>query len=168
MITVFTLCSTNYLAHAKTLGDSLKEHNHDYHFVIGLVDRLPKEVAPSFWHPYELLLVEDLGIPAFWEMAQKYDVVELNTAVKLFYMEHFYRRDPAVEAVIYLDPDTLMFASFESLRDKLRNCNVIVTPHSCTCDDTLTNIYYEIAMLSTGIYNLGFIATSRSDTPSPF
>src|ERR1700732_3216661 len=72
MITVLTLCSANYLAHAKTLGDSLAEHHPDFHFVIGLVDRVPKELTPSFWHPYELIPVEELGIPAFWEMVQRY------------------------------------------------------------------------------------------------
>ena len=70
MTTVFTLCSANYLAHAKTLGDSLMEHNPDYHFVIGLVDRLPKELEPAYWHPYELISVEELGVPTFEEMAR--------------------------------------------------------------------------------------------------
>jgi hypothetical protein len=168
MTVVFTLCSANYLAHAKTLGDSLREHDPDYHFVIGLVDRLPKELKASYWHPCELIPVEDLGIPTFEAMAQKYSMVELNTAVKPFYMKHLYQRDPSVEAVIYLDPDVLVCASLKSLADKLRTHNIIVTPHSCTFDDTQTNIFYEIGMLSTGIYNLGFIATSRSDTTFAF
>lgn len=168
MITVFTLCSANYLAHAKALGDSLMEHNPGYHFVIGLVDRLPKDLQASFWHPYELVPVEELGIPAFWDMVQNYDVVELNTAAKPFYMEHLYRRDPAVEAVIYLDPDILVCANFKPLAEKLRNYNIVVTPHSCTFDNTPTNIYYERGMLTGGVYNLGFIATSRSETTCAF
>ena len=82
MITVFTLCSTNYLAHAKTLGDSLRKTNPNYRFVIGLVDRVPAQLQSSFWQPYELIEVEELGIEGFAEMVQRYDVVELNTAVK--------------------------------------------------------------------------------------
>src|SRR5438477_2789941 len=101
MTTVFTLCSANYLAHAKTLGQSLAEHNPECRFIIGLVDRLPNEVEPSFWHPFELLPVEEVGIENFSELVQKYDLVELNTAVKPFYMERIYRRDPSVDAVIY-------------------------------------------------------------------
>src|SRR6266480_4751934 len=97
MTVVFTLCSANYLAHARTLGDSLKEHNPDYDFVIGLVDRLPKGLHPSFWHPYEVLPVEEIGIPAFWEMVQRFDKIELNTSVKPFYMEHIYQRNPSVD-----------------------------------------------------------------------
>jgi hypothetical protein len=168
MIIVFTLCSANYLAHARTLGDSLIEHNPSYRFVIGLVDRLPKNIQPSFWHPYELLPVEEVGIPAFWDMVQNYDVVELNTAVKPFYAEHLYRRDPAVDAVIYLDPDILVCSSFQPLEETLRAHPIVVTPHSCTFDDTATNIYYEQGMLTTGIYNLGFLATARSETTFAF
>ena len=32
---VFTLCSNNYLAHAKTLGDSIREMCHETDFIIG-------------------------------------------------------------------------------------------------------------------------------------
>lgn len=168
MITVFTLCSANYLAHAKTLGDSLREHNPDYQFVIGLVDRVPKEPGPSYQKPYEMIPVEELDIPEFGEMARDHTVVELNTAVKPFYIEHFYRRDPAVEAVIYLDPDILVYSSFKLIADKLGTCNIVVTPHSCTFDDSTVNVYYEKGMLTTGIYNLGFIATSRHETTFAF
>lgn len=168
MITVFTLCSANYLAQAKVLGGALAEHNPDFHFVIGLVDRLPEEIEPSFWSPYELIAVEELRIPQFEEMRQKYSTVELNTAVKPFYAEHLFQRDPDVEAVIYLDPDIVVYGSFEGLVEKLRRHNIVVTPHSCTFDETAVNIFYEIAMLAAGIYNLGFIAMARTETTFAF
>jgi hypothetical protein len=160
VITVFTLCSTNYLAHAKTLGDSLVEHNPDYHFVIGLVDRLPPDMRP-WWNPHELIAVEEVGIPDLPEMVARYDVVELNTAVKPFYIEYLYRRDASVDCVIYLDPDILVCTSFAALVEKVRSGVIVVTPHSCTYDDSDTAIYYEQGMLRAGVYNLGFVATSR-------
>jgi len=168
VITVFTLCSTNYLAHAKTLGDSLIEHNPDYHFVIGIVDRVPGEIDPSFWHPFELIEVESLAIDVLAEMVQRYDVVELNTAVKPFFFKHLYQRDPSTEAVIYLDPDILVCTPFQELEEKLRTHKIIVTPHSCTFDNSATVIYYEQGMLSSGIFNLGFLATSRSEATKAF
>jgi hypothetical protein len=92
----------------------------------------------------------------------------LNTAVKPFYIEHLYQRTAAVDAVIYLDPDILLYGSLTPLAEKLRDYNLVVTPHSCTFDDTPANVYYETGMLSTGIYNLGFLATARSDTTFAF
>ena len=144
------------------------EHNPDYYFVIGLVDRLPRDLQPSFWHPYELIPVEELNIPAFWDMAQKYDVVELNTAVKPFYIEHLYLRDPAVEEVIYLDPDIVVYSSLSAVTEKLRVHDIVLTPHSSTFDNSVANIHYEVIMLNCGIFNLGFIATSRSETTFAF
>jgi len=133
VITVFTLCSTNYLAHAKTLGDSLERHNPDYQFVIGLVDRVSQGVQPSFWEPHELIPVENLGIDGFEEMVARYDVVELNTAVKPFYIEYLYRRDPSVDAVIYLDPDILIYASLAPIVETLCAHSIVVTAARLPC-----------------------------------
>jgi hypothetical protein len=161
MITVLTICSSNYLAQAKTLGQSVAAQDPAYKFVIGLVDRIPKELQPAYWHPFEIIPVEDLAIPRFDEMVEKYDIVELNTAVKPFYIEHLYHRDPDVSAVIYLDPDILVVSSLEPIAQRLREYSLVLTPHSCTYDHTPTNLYYEQVMLRTGIFNLGFIGTAR-------
>jgi hypothetical protein len=167
MIVVVTICSANYLAHAKVLGDSVVRHNPGYRFVIGLADRLSDQVSPAFWHPHELIPVEDIGIEELGEMVQKYDVVELNTAVKPFFIDYLYR-NPEVEAVIYLDPDIMVYSSLAPLVEKLRSYNLVVTPHSFTYDDSPENIYYETGMLGTGIYNLGFLGTSRNEVTFSF
>jgi len=168
MTVVLTICSANYLAHAKVLGDSLAVSNPEYKFVIGLVDRVPTEINLASWLPYEVILVTDLRIPEFPAMAEKYGIVELNTAVKPFYLEFLYQRDPSVEIVIYLDPDILVLGSFRPLAEKMEKRNIALTPHSCTHDDSLANIHYEIGMLCTGIYNLGFILTVRAETTFAF
>ena len=168
MRVVLTICSANYLAHAKVLGDSLARSNPDYQFVIGLVDRVPEEINFDNWLHYEVIPVEDLGIPEFPDMAEKYNLIELNTAVKPIYLEYLYRRNPSVEAVLYIDPDILVLGSFRAMEEKLLDNNIILTPHSCTYDDSSTNLQYEISMLCTGIYNLGFIATARSETTFAF
>jgi hypothetical protein len=162
MTVVLTICSANYLALAKTLGDSLTEHNSDYHFVIGLVDRIPDAIGPTYWQPYELIPVEALGIEGLAQMVQQYNIVELNTATKPFYIEYLYNRDPSVRNVIYLDPDILVLASLKGIEEQLQHSSIILTPHSCSYDDTEENINCEVGMLSTGTYNLGFIATART------
>ena len=168
MTTVLTLCSSNYLAQAKALGDSLLEHNSGYQFVIGLVDRRSDEIQSSYWQPYELLPVEDLSIEGFDAMADDYNIVELNTAVKPFYIEHLYRRDSRVSTVVYLDPDILVYGSFKEIEDKLAAYSIVLTPHICAPDDTPAHMQHEIAALSMGLYNLGFIGTSRTETTFRF
>jgi hypothetical protein len=168
MTLIFTICSSNYLAHAKVLGDSLAKSNPDCRFVIGLVDSIPTEIDLKAWMSHEVIPVTEIGISNFDELSEKYNVVELNTAVKPFYMEYFYQEDEAVEHVIYLDPDIVVYNSLSSLIAKLSTHSMIVTPHSCSYDNSEDNIHYEISMLATGIYNLGFIATARSSETSTF
>ena len=161
-MTVFlTISSANYLAQAKTLADSVREHHPDAHTVLGLVDRVPASVPPAYWSPHELLPVESLAIPTFTAMAAKYDLVELNTAVKPFYIEHLYRRDEAVREVIYLDPDILVLGRLDKLLDDLTRYLLVVTPHSVTPSDEPAAVKMEVDMLKTGVYNLGFLGTSR-------
>ncbi|MFC1681716.1 glycosyl transferase [Pseudomonadota bacterium] len=168
MTLVFTICSSNYLAHAKVLGDSLAETNPDCRFVIGLVDSIPTEIDLSTWMSYEVIPVTEIGIEGFDEMSEKYNIVELNTAVKPFYMEYFYQEDAGIDHVIYLDPDIVVYHSVSPLTNNLAEHNMIVTPHSCTYDNSEDNLHYETTMLMTGVYNLGFIATARSAETSAF
>ena len=167
MTVILTICSANYLAHALTLGDSVREHNPEYKFVIGLVDRLPPELDPARGH-YEVIPVESLGIAGFWDMVNNYDLVELNTAVKPFFMEHLYRRDPAVKIVTYIDPDILICSSLEPLTEIISQHSLVLTPHNNTYDDSPANLDFDQAMLNLGIYNLGFIGTSRTEETMRF
>ncbi|MDP3071615.1 MAG: hypothetical protein Q8N18_15095 [Opitutaceae bacterium] len=167
-LTIFTLCSANYLAHAKTLGESVRRHHPEARFVIGLVDRVPSDLPPGFLHACEVLPVEQLKLPGFADMAARYNVVELNTAVKPFYLEHLYAAPEPPAVVIYLDPDIVLFSPMTRVLERLRTHHLIFTPHSCTPDDNPTVVDYEQAMLSTGVFNLGFLATSRSDETMRF
>lgn len=165
---VLTICSSNYLAHATTLGDSVLEHNPDFKFVIGLVDRVPSGLDPEYCSRFEVIPVEELKLLDFPDMVSKYNIVELNTAVKPFYTTHLYERDPSVTTVTYLDPDMMVFSGFGGLLKTLEKNNIVLTPHSCTYDDSTENLHYERVMLYAGVYNLGFIATRRSSVTMAF
>ena len=148
VITVFTLCSTNYLAHAKTLGDSLRQHNPDYHFVIGLVDRVPADIPPSFWQPYELIPVEDVGIDGL----RRHDRT-LRRRGAQHGGQALLHRLPLPARSVRRSSD-LSRSGHRGLRQPGAACryardhSIVVTPHSCTYDDSDTAIYYEQGMLS--------------------
>jgi len=166
---VLTICSSNYLAHAKTLGDSVLEYNPDVRFVIGLVDVLTPEIDLVGFQRFEILDVEKtLTATVFQELLSKYYLVELNTAVKPYLMDYLYKRDPLVKTVSYFDPDIKVYSSLLPLFQNVRDKGIIVTPHGCTYDDSSENIAGELSMLACGMYNLGFIATSRSDETCEF
>lgn len=166
MILVFTICSNNYLAQAITLGQSLLKHNPTYEFKIGLVDR--KSDAVNYINvPYEVIDVETIGISAFDDMFKRYSITELNTAVKPFFFDYFFRRKEQIYAAIYLDPDILVYSPFQELEEELENSNIVITPHFTTpIDDDKEQA--ENDFLNAGLYNLGFIAVKRSNEADRF
>lgn len=161
MTLAFTICSLNYLAQARTLGESLAATNPDFRFVVGLVDRLDGvALAPALQPPFELLEVHRLGIPNFGWMTSHYDITELNTAVKPYFIAYFFREHPEVRNVIYFDPDIIVFQPLGHLLANLERHALVLTPHITVPhdDDRSTN---ENDHLGTGTYNLGFIALHR-------
>jgi len=158
---VFTICSNNYLAQAVTLGQSLVKFNPDYKFVIGLVDKRISEIDYKAI-PFDILEVESIGIDGFDEMIKRYDITELNTAVKPFYFKHFFSNTIDGDTVIYLDPDILVYSSFIDLEKALIENDIVITPHFTTplSDDKKQQ---EEDFLNSGIYNLGFIAVKNTD-----
>lgn len=157
MTLAFTICSINYLAQARTLGDSLRQTNPEWQFVIGLVDKLSDSSLPKdLYPPYPMLEVAAIGIPDFAGMGERYDITELNTAVKPFYIDYFYQTYADAEKVIYFDPDIIVFQPLDRLSQALDRHSLVLTPHTCSPvpDWERPNEQHH---LNTGIFNLGFI-----------
>ncbi|CAG5068505.1 hypothetical protein DYBT9623_01236 [Dyadobacter sp. CECT 9623] len=168
MTIAFTICSINYLAQARTLGDSLKATNPDVKFFIGLVDTLEGIAFESSYKPdFPMIEIDKIEIRDFQEMAERYNITELNTAVKPFYFTYFFKHYPEATEVIYFDPDIIVFQPLTELVNSLQKYNAVVTPHIITpIEDQLTP--NELHHLNTGVYNLGFVAFSRSEQITQF
>ncbi len=164
----FTICSINYLAQARVLADSLKKTNPDYEFVIGLCDKIDGSgVDVSKLEGFNLLEIHEIGIEGFDEMCERYDITELNTAIKPFYIDYFFKTRKDIDSVIYFDPDIEIFDKLTGLEEGLSENNVILTPHFYTpIFDKKTRT--EQQMFVNGIYNLGFLAVSRSEETNKF
>lgn len=197
MTLAFTICSVNYLAQARTLGDSLRQTNPDWLFVIGLVDdlrtaNLPADLIPA----YPMLEVAALNIPDFAGMCARYDITELNTAVKPFFIDYFFKGGNVVQGsspgekalsvpastdftprpepwttlpdkVIYFDPDIIVFQPLTRLAAALDTHSLVLTPHTIApTPDWETP--NEQDHLNTGIFNLGFIGLRNNETARQF
>ena len=162
MTLIFTLCSINYLAQARTLGHSLRLTNPHIRFVIGLVDRLDQSNIPTDKLPdFELIELHQIGIHNLAEMYERYDITELNTAVKPYFIRYFFNNAPLVQNVVYLDPDIIVYQPLTELENLLQTHDFVVTPHiTQPIDDDLSPS--ELDHLNTGIYNFGFIALHKS------
>ena len=158
--TVFTLCSNNYLAQATVLGRSVKRHNPGVTFVIVLVDRKTDQIDYAAI-PFEVLPVESIE-PQTPELAQKYNIIELNTCVKPRVIEYLFT-ERNVDRAIYLDPDIKVFSPLSAVDEALEKSNVVLTPHTLTPIPLDGKSPGENAFLQFGTFNLGFVAMRRSD-----
>lgn len=161
MTIAFTICSINYLAQARTLGQSLSLTNPDIRFFIGLVDKLDGvELEAEYETEFPMIEIDKIGISDFKEMCDRYNITELNTAVKPFYFTYFFNQYPEAKNLTYFDPDIIIFQKLDELLSNLEKYPAVLTPHiGSPIDDRLTP--NELHHLNTGIYNLGFVAFRR-------
>ena len=131
---------------------SVQEHDPDLHVAILVVDRKrPLTVADD---RITLLWAEDTGFPNYLQCAFKYNIIELNTALKPHVAALLLAR---YEKVIYLDPDTYAFGSLKPLLLELDRHDVLLSPHALKpyADDHRPD---DVDLLRFGAYNLGFFA----------
>ncbi len=158
----FTICSNNYLAQAKILGDSLIEKNPGYTFYIFLVDKKYSKIDYDFFSPHTVIEVEDLYGNEFLALWQKYDIVELNTAVKASVFKYLFSKFENLSCLFYFDPDIMIFEKLECLEIELATSDIILTPHILTPIPIDKFMPGENTFLNFGIYNLGFLGVKRT------
>lgn len=163
----FTICSNNYLAQAKTLGDSLLKYNKEYKFIIGLVDTYSPQIDYQLFSDFEIIPIGNLDNLPLKEMLDKYNIIELNTAVKPYLFDFIFRTKTEVTTIIYFDPDIMIYQPLTMLENHFKQFDIIITPHFTTpiFDNFRTN---ESDVLNTGLYNLGFIGVRKSDESFKF
>jgi len=163
---IFTLCSNNYLAHAKTLGDSVKMLTPDCHFVIGLVDKLDTRIDYTSFSEFEIIPYDKIGFPFFGDMLAAYNVIEFNTSVKPFYFDYLFRKHGKDARILYIDPDIEAYQSLDNLFTQLSDNGILLTPNLVKEPQSLAP--GELASLRHGMYNLGFIGIAYTDESQRF
>ena len=165
---IFTICSVNYLAQAKTLAESLNVFHPELKLVVGLTDRVAgKEIDLTYFEELNLLEVDKIGIDNFEQMCERYDITELNTAVKPYFFQYFFQYSD-IKTVVYFDPDIYIFQKLDRLFTQLEHQNVVVTPHICSPLPTDGHLPDQLSHLQTGTFNLGFIGVAKSDESLKF
>ena len=160
MLKTFTICANNYLAHAKTLLDSFKRYHPTTPFYIALVDERHPDIDYKALGADGILFVHELMGDDFKNLAATYNIAELCTVVKPWLFRHLFEKHEAT-SVIYLDPDIEVFSEFREVFDRLKNDDLVLTPHICSPTGE-TGHPLDKDLMRTGIYNLGFVAMNKN------
>jgi hypothetical protein len=165
MIACFTSISFSYLAKARVLARTLKEHHPEWRFVVCITDREPDGFTFAIEsEPFdEVIWTHDLPIDPVEGWLFKHDLVEVCTAVKGPVLDLL--MEAQFDKIFYLDPDIAVLGSLQPLVDLLDRWSILLTPHQLAPDDsTIGVIDNEIGSLRHGIFNLGFIAVRNNPT----
>lgn len=156
--TICTIVSKNYWAYARCLTDSFLEYHPEGRVFTLLVDELDDAFDPA-QERFITILAKDLGIPHFEQMAFRYFVYELNTAVKPFFLQYLFNNYNC-QKLCYFDPDIQFFQRIDDIFELLDSYGIVLLPHLTGFleDGRLPN---EVSILRSGAYNLGFIGLSR-------
>lgn len=152
----FTIASRNYLAQVATLFESLQATHPDCPRYLCLVDHADSDLALSSL-ACEVVTIEALDLPNFDAFVFRYDILELNTAVKP-YMFLWLQARHADQGIVYLDPDILVMDRMIEIEQAFSHgASIVLTPHlTAPMDDDRRPD--ELAILRSGTYNCGFVA----------
>ena len=153
---IFTIVSANYLAYARTLMESVREHHPEAERYVFLADE-PIGDAESDPDLFELVPARELSPPHYDHLAFRYSILEFNTALKPFAFRWLAGRRPSAP-IAYLDPDIAVLSPLVRVFEPIASgALAVLTPH---IDAPLRDGKQpdESTFLRVGVYNLGFIA----------
>ena len=157
----YTSFNRAYAPQALVLAESLRNcYGNNVDIVALLVDELEESEQQYFASFTKILKASELNIPNFSEWIFRLDIIEAATAVKPFALRQLL---DIYEEVIYLDPDTIVYAPFDEMFGELKENNFVLTPHQLTPSTEHWVIEStELQSLRFGVFNLGFIAVRNT------
>jgi glycosyltransferase involved in cell wall biosynthesis len=159
---ICTIIAKNYLAQARVLVKSFNEVHPEGNCTVLVIDDPTGYIDPTE-EQFELLTIDDIGLPDAMRMAAIYDVMELSTAVKPWLLRTLLDR-PAYDAVTYLDPDIQVFSSLAKIENEAKRHGIVLTPHFTAPLSRDGRQPAEEDILIAGTYNLGFIGLGAGKT----
>ena len=175
-ICVFTISSKNYIDKALTLCASLKNFHKQVDFFIVLCDMIDNykdlEELRRIINNYNIWVIPIyahtilLDIDELEEMLFKYNILEMNTAIKPFSIDFFFKL--GYNKVIYFDPDILITDTLEDLFGLLDKYSICLTPHILEPLPNDGEKPSDLDIILAGVFNLGFIALRYSHNTKKF
>jgi glycosyltransferase involved in cell wall biosynthesis/SAM-dependent methyltransferase len=162
---VCTVIARNYLAAARVLALSLREHHPESRLHVLVIDS-PEGFFDPAAEPFEVVRPEAIGIPNFERMAGIYEVLELATAVKPWLLRGLLSE--AGEGIVYLDPDVRLYAPISDVFGAVREHGLALNPHNTEPMPRDGLRPSEQDILIAGAYNLGFIGVGHSEFAAAF
>lgn len=159
--TFFTISSWNYLHYARALASSLAVHHPGIDRVIAIADSRREDLTADDFPEFDTCFYfDELDLPDSRALSFRYDVMELNTAIKPTTFQRLFAE--GYDRVIYLDPDIIAYRRFDEMFEALDGGAItVLTPHALA-PNLLPDSPNDLTFLQAGVYNLGFMALANT------
>jgi hypothetical protein len=161
-----TIVARNFLPQARVLANSLKRVHPEIPFHVLVIDDDGMSVETNESGELRERLAF-LGDEDWNDMAFRYSLVEMATAVKPFLLDHLLQRE-GYEKVIYLDPDMLVLEPMTEVLEALSRVSIVLTPHILSPEQSDAGAFDPKLFLFVGAYNLGFLGIRNGETARRF
>lgn len=163
MTAVFTVASRHHLHRARALMKSVETHLPGAKRFLFLTDS-PDGLFYPEKERFSIIPGAELGVQNYRRLAFALDGISLCCALKPIGAAHLLREHGA-KRLIYLDADTLLLASPESLLAHLENHPIILSPHLLYA---AANQRMSLMTMRSGAFNGGLFAVNHSESARQF
>ncbi|TPJ29990.1 glycosyltransferase [Mesorhizobium sp. B2-8-3] len=157
----FTISSWNYLHYARALAASLAAYHPDTARMIAIADTRRDDLTGGDFPEFDAcVFFDDLDLPDRRAFSFRYDVMELNTAIKPTVFRRLFAE--GYDRVVYLDPDIIAYRRFDEMFDVLdQGASAVLTPHALA-PNLNPDGPNDLTFMQAGVYNLGFMALANT------
>jgi hypothetical protein len=157
-VAVATIVARNYLSFARVLAQSLREHHPHVPFMAVVADE-PDTDWRLAGEPFEVIALDNLGIPDLRRACFRCSRQELAVLLKPFLLQHLL--DRGMSGAIFLDPDILVVGDLTPVFKEVTRHAVVLTPHLLSPLEGEARIARELNILQSGTFNAGFVGVSN-------
>jgi hypothetical protein len=155
---VGTIVAKNFVPFARVLARSLKEQHPAVPIFAVVADR-PDPTFAAADEPFETVLLDQLGIPDLQRVCFRYSRQQVSILAKPYLLRYLLKQ--GFSPAIFLDADILVLDSLQPLFDETAAHAIALTPHLLDPLPGIGRTGRELNILVAGVYNGGFIGTSR-------
>jgi hypothetical protein len=153
-----TVADRRFMASADAMFASIHEQHPDARGFLLLVDRWPTDTPRPA--AYDLLTVEEAGIPDLHRRLFRYTPFERVMSMKSQALLQAWRRYPDFDRILFMDSDVEAVGSLQPLLDLLDGHDIVVTPH---LSDWRSEAADFRLMGHAGAFNAGVFGVRRPD-----
>lgn len=163
MTTVFTIITSNYLAEARVMMDSVAQKWPETRRVVFTTDSPEGKFNPEK-EKFKVIEASSIGVPRYRHLAFAFSQSEFCFVLKPFCAAYLLGQGDD-DKVVYLDADMVLFRRPTELEEMLEKNSIILSPHRI---DPGINKTLGFNYLQDGLFNAGFFAVSKSESSLNF